>query len=103
MNVSNDLTKSTFQNILRVIVLITLLICLNIYLGSQSETILCQTTRQCSEKNDHLIRLAYNIMTMLLVLGTKIDNYKQLSVLSFVSIIIACLIISFNFGTSVNS
>lgn len=55
---------------------------------------MCQTIgEQACGKYNHLIRIAYNIMTVPIVLQGEIKGYKMIRIIGFVSMAIALIII----------
>ena len=72
------------------------MICLNIFLGAESEEILCKTMggTACG-KYDHLIRIAFNIMTVPIIFSSELKGQKIIRYMSFVAFALAsCLIIA---------
>jgi hypothetical protein len=64
--------SAMFANALRMVFLTTILICLNMYMGSQSEAVMCKLTEQCGDKYDTLTRVSFNIMSLSFIFSDSI-------------------------------
>ena len=85
-----------FQEFVKFASLIIWLVSFNIYLGTESEEILCKTMggTACG-KYDHLIRIAYNIMTVPIIFQSELKGKKIIRFMGFVSFVFAFGILSF--------
>lgn len=79
-----------FQEGVRVIYLTVVLVGLNVYLGTESEEILCKTMgNSACGKYDHLIRVAYNILTIPLIFSCELRGQKMIKYFAAISFLIA--------------
>lgn len=99
-----DLTMHCYSNPINLVYLVfrilscaTFLVVFNIYLGNETDQILCHSMKSypCG-KFENMIRLSFNLLMAPIVFSGALNSPKLVSIMSFICITVALLFISYH-------